>query len=101
MDDLAKEADLPVDICETALKAILELGVEANSPNSDDSLFAFRLCQFLASGGNVYATMEDSARRELRLEGQYALDGGRPLFPLSFCRECGQDYYLVQRIDGA
>lgn len=100
VDDLAKEADLPADSCETALKAVLELGVEASSPNSNDSLFAFRLRQFLASGGNVYATLEDVDRREFFLEGQYALDGGRPLFPLSFCRECGQDYYLVQRIDG-
>ena len=100
VERLAKAADLPVDRCDTALKAVLELGVEARSPNSDDSLFAFRLHQFLASGGNVYATLEDAARRELRLEGQYELDGGRPLFPLSFCRECGQDYYLVQSIDG-
>lgn len=78
VERLAKAADLPVDRCDTALKAVLDLGVEARSPNSDDSLFAFRLHQFLASGGNVYATLEDAARRELRLEGQYELDGGRP-----------------------
>lgn len=97
---LAAEAELPFERCETALKAILELGVEARRHDSDDSLFAFRLHQFLASGGNVYATLEDAARRALRLEGQYALEGGRTLFPLSFCRECGQDYYLVQRTGG-
>ena len=100
VERLAKAADLPADRCDKALKVVLELGVEARSPNSDDSLFAFRLRQFLASGGNVYATLEDAARRELRLEGQYELDGARPLFPLSFCRECGQDYYFVQRING-
>lgn len=82
MERLVVAADLPADSCETALKAILELGVEACSPNSDDSLFAFRLRQFLASGGNVYATLEDVDRREFFLEGQYALAGGRPLFPL-------------------
>ena len=29
------------------------------------------------------------------MDGQYRLDEERLLFPLAFCRECGQEYYLV------
>lgn len=58
---------------------------------------AFRLHQFVSQGGSVYATAEPPERRELTLEGQYSTTGGRLLYPLVFCRECGQDYYLVHR----
>ena len=33
------------------------------------------------------------------MDGQYRVDEDRLLFPLAFCRECGQDYYLVSRIE--
>ena len=29
------------------------------------------------------------------MDGQYRLDDERVLFPLAFCRECGQEYYMV------
>lgn len=32
----------------------------------------------------------------MTLEGQYKTTGDRLLFPLVFCRECGQDYYAVR-----
>ena len=57
---------------------------------------AFRLHQFVSQGGSVYATAEKRAERLLTLEGQYSTTGDRLLYPLVFCRECGQDYYLVQ-----
>lgn len=58
---------------------------------------AFRLHQFVSQGGSVYATAEPPEQRELTLEGQYSTTGDRLLYPLVFCRECGQDYYLVHR----
>jgi superfamily II DNA/RNA helicase len=57
---------------------------------------AFRLHQFISQGGSVYATIEDRDRRSLTLEGQYTTTGDRLLYPLVFCRECGQDYYVVR-----
>ncbi len=56
----------------------------------------FRLHQFISQGGSVYATLEPQDKRELTLEGQYKTTGDRLLFPLVFCRECGQDYYVVR-----
>ncbi len=55
----------------------------------------FRLHQFISQGGNVYATLESGDRRFLTLDGQYATTENRLLYPLVFCRECGQDYYQV------
>ncbi len=100
--DLSAQTGLDEQACDSAIKAILDCGNAARD-DSGQPLFAFRLHQFLASGGNVYATLEDVNRRELRLEGSRdldgkdGLDGKRDLFPLSFCRDCGQDYYLVER----
>ncbi len=56
----------------------------------------FRLHQFISQGGSVYATLESKEKRFLTLEGQYKTSGERLLFPLVFCRECGQDYYAVR-----
>lgn len=56
---------------------------------------AFRLHQFISQGGSVYATLESLKQRFLTLEGQYTTTENRLLYPLAFCRECGQDYYLI------
>ncbi len=57
---------------------------------------AFRLHQFISQGGSVYATIENRDKRLLTLEGQYTTTEERLLYPLVFCRECGQDYYVVR-----
>jgi len=85
--------------CDGALKAVLEDGNSAEVAQ-DEPFFAFRLHQFLSSGSSVYATVEPTDARQFNMEGQYALpssgsSGNRLLFPLAFCRECGQEYYLA------
>ncbi len=68
----------------------------------DGPFFAYRLHQFLAKGETVYASPEPPEQRHLTLTAQkYAPDSGRAreLFPLAFCRECGQDYYTVFRLE--
>jgi len=93
---LAEETGLPLDQCLRALQQLFAIGAhEINGQR----LFAFRLHQFVSQGGSVYATMEPRSSRHLTLEAQhYAPGEGAPrvLFPLVFCRECGQDYYLVR-----
>ncbi|HEY3282617.1 MAG TPA: DEAD/DEAH box helicase [Armatimonadota bacterium] len=92
---LADGSGLPVGICEERLKGILGAGNSVVTPEGDP-LFAFRLHQFLATGGSVYATLESPDQRSISLEGRYyAPDGERVLYPLVFCRECGQEYYQV------
>ena len=65
-------------------------------------LFAFRLHQFLSKGGTVYTTLEPEATRPIETDFQVVLPGKpeRRLFPLAFCRECGQEYLTARRGDG-
>jgi len=97
---LAEETGLDPDLCAARLKAVLEAGSNVRT-ETGDPLFAFRLHQFLASGSSVYATIEPPEERLLTVRGQYVApgEGGdnrqRLLYPLAFCRECGQEYYEV------
>ena len=95
---LAREAGLEAAFCSQRLRAVLDAGNEARfSP--EQPAFAFRLHQYLSSGSSVYATLEPAQARLLTMEGQYKADDDRVLFPLAFCHECGQEYYLFSRIE--
>lgn len=61
------------------------------------SFFAFRLHQFISGAWSAYGTLEPEGERYISLDGQQFKPGDRskPLFTLSFCRECGQEYYPV------
>ncbi len=88
IESLASATEMDYETCARKVQAILTVGEEK---------LAFRLHQFLSSGTSVFATMEDAQTRELTMESQSRLQDGRLLYPLVFCRECGQDYYLVSR----
>ncbi len=89
-EELAKLTGIEVKTCSETLKQMFFW-----SSRIDKGL-PFRLHQFISQGGSVYATLEAQDKRELTLEGQYKTTGDRLLFPLVFCRECGQDYYAVR-----
>ena len=97
---LVEATGLERERCQERLRAVLEAGNNARA-ETGDPLFAFRLHQFLSSGSSVYATLEAGTERQLSMEGRYDAGDGKPFFPLAFCRECGQEYYLVGRIEGA
>jgi hypothetical protein len=99
MAALARTTGLSPERCAERLKAVLEAGNQAALP-SGEPVFAFRLHQFLASGGSVHATIEAPNRRIFSMQGQVYAGwaggpGSRMSFPLAFCRECGQEYYLA------
>ncbi len=53
----------------------------------------------LFSGATLYATIESREDRYLTQEAQYYAPGDsqkKILYPLKFCRLCGQEYYLVK-----
>ena len=91
---LAEKSGLAVERCREPLRRVLEAGNEAGR-NAGRPLFAFRLHQWLSSGSSVYTTLETPDNRVFRMSGQYKADRERVLFPLAFCRECGQEYYLA------
>jgi hypothetical protein len=100
---LVDKTALPEEQCRRALKAVLDGGNTAEH-RPGEPVFAFRLHQFLASGGSVYATLEEPATRSFSTEGPFyaPLEAGkaedRVMYPLAFCRECGQEHYLCSLV---
>lgn len=86
--------------CQEHLQALLMAGYQARDPKTGFPLFAFRLHQFISRGDTIYSTPEPSPDRYLSAEGQVYAPGDRQkrLFPLAFCRECGQDFFVVNRL---
>lgn len=94
---LAQQTSLEETYCREYLRAALLRGTSLRL-DGDAPLFALKLHYFICQGHAVYATLEPPATRHLTLEGQYYAPGEgqkRVLFPLEFCRQCGQAYYDV------
>ncbi len=93
---LAEVSGIAPEACAARLREMLLLGNQAPLPDGNNA-FAFKLHQFISQGGSVYATLEQPESRLLTLEGQFYASGGgdRLLYPLQFCRVCGQEYYTA------
>jgi len=96
---LAALTQQPPERCTAVIQEGLLAGYQVNQPNTDRPVFAFRLHQFISRGDSVYASLEDPDQRYLTLHKQHYVpnDRRRILLPLAFCRECGQEYYVVKR----
>lgn len=97
---LAEATKLDVSTCEQALRNILLEGSKAKEATTDRPLFAFRLHQFISKGDTIYASPESEEARYLTDQYQLRVpeDPSRSLLPLGFCRECGQEYYVVAKV---
>lgn len=98
--DLAALTNLSEDVCAHAIRAGLLVGYQCEpDPNTGFRPFAFRLHQFISRGDTVYASLENEATRYITLQGQQYVphDRSRVLLPLAFCRQCGQEYYVVRQ----
>ena len=98
---LSELTGLTTQTCEEAIRATLLAGSQVRDPQTRRPLFAFRLHQFLAKGDSVYVTLEPEATRVVTSSYQVAAPGqpGKLLYPLSFCRECGQEYLSVSKTE--
>ncbi len=97
---LAEQARVSPETAATHLREALLAGFRAKSLGTGLPLFAFRLHQFVSRGDTVYASVEDPSQRHLTMQAQQFVpeppgDRSRILLPLAFCRECGQEYYVV------
>ncbi|MEU9331761.1 protein kinase [Streptomyces sp. NPDC048290] len=99
--DLAGPSGVPEETVREAIRTTLEAGAQAKHPVTERPLFAFRLHQFLSKGDTVYTTLENPLTRPLTRTYQLEQpdSDGKPLFPLAFCRECGQEYLTVWRTE--
>ncbi|GGR26284.1 protein kinase domain-containing protein [Streptomyces roseolus] len=99
--ELAELSGVDEHACVAAIRATLEAGSQAKNPVTERPLFAFRLHQFLSKGDTVHVTLEDKSTRHMTRAYQLEQpgSGGKPLMPLAFCRECGQEYVTVWRTE--
>ena len=99
--ELARDTGVPLQQCVQAIRRTLEAGAEAFHPGNRRPLFAFRLHQFLSKGDTVHATLEEPETRYLTRDYQLERPGhdGHVLLPLAFCRDCGQEYLTVWRVE--
>ncbi len=95
--DLAEESGVDQSRCREYLSKFL---LESYRTRNEDerSLFAFRLHQFISGAWNAYSTLEPEDKRHITTDGQKYQPNHRDklLFPLCFCRECGQEYFPVR-----
>lgn len=93
---LAEETGLGTNPVDTHLKDVL---VWANRLNTDSNqkrkFLPFRLHQFIAQTGTVYATLGDREHRDIRLEAGLYADKEKKIYPLLFSRESGHEFYCV------
>jgi len=96
--ELSQLIDEPEDKCIKAIQECLMSGYNCINPLTGFPVFAFKLHQFVSRGGSVFSTLEKEEDRYITVQRQQYVpnDRSRKLFPLAFCRECGQEYYSVR-----
>jgi hypothetical protein len=109
LPEAAKQLSVQTDsdelACARAIKETLQAGARIVDPSTGRPVFAFRLHQFLPKGDNVYVTLEPPTRRHVTSTYQVAAPAAEPdgpdriLVPTAFCRECGQEYLAVTKVD--
>ncbi len=101
--ELSDLTGVAVPECEQALRKQLLAGYNLYPDGGRFPVFAFRVHQFLSRGDAVSATLEDPQARRISFEGESWITGDsgerEALYPLAFCRECGQDYYVVSLVN--
>ena len=95
-ETLAETSGLEIKDCLEYLKNFLLAACQSLNEKGQ-AFFAFRLHQFISGAWNAYSTLEVPGNRFITLKGQRFKPGNRKhlLFNLSFCRQCGQEYFPV------
>ena len=96
---LAELTGVPEEACAGRIADFLLGASECErDPVSGFPPFAFRLHQFISRGDAVYASLEPEGIRDLSTNAQQFVPNSRDKvrLPLAFCRECGQEYYVVR-----
>ena len=97
---LAQDAQCPIEDAHAGLQRFLVAAHDVKTPLGR-APFAFKLHQFISGPGKVLATLEPEGVRHITLDAQrYApgrQDEGTQLYPVHFCRDCGQEYHPVWR----
>ncbi len=97
---LSKDAGCPEPLAREGLQRFLIAAHDVITPQGRPP-FAFKLHQFISGPGKVHATLEVRDRRHITLDAQRFAPGRQAeavqLYPVHFCRDCGQEYHPVWR----
>ena len=100
---LAQSGGADPERCRRILESFLtrvSLPEKDRGGTGEHAFLAFKLHRFIAGAGEVYTTLRSKPRTVL-LEGQLEDPDapGTRLYAIRFCRECGQEYYVVTRTE--
>ena len=100
--DLSEKCGLSSASCTAALRnALIGFSTPENrrgaDKGGDEPLFAFKLHQFIAGAGRLYATLRPEGERDVTFSGQIfnPRNEEERLYPVHFCRSCGQEFHPV------
>ena len=97
-EKLAMDAGCEVEAARLALQQFLVAAHDIRTPQERPP-FAFKLHQFISGPGKVLTTLEAQDARHITLDAQRFAPGrqdeGAQLYPVHFCRDCGQEYLPV------
>lgn len=97
-ETLAADAGCDVTLARDGLRRFLISAHDMRTPQGR-APFAFKLHQFISGPGKVLATLEPVGTRHITLDAQRFAPGrqeeGTQLYPVHFCRDCGQEYHPV------
>ena len=97
---LAGDSGCEFEVARDGLRRFLVAAHDMRTPQGR-APFAFKLHQFISGPGKVLATLEVPGHRHITLDVQRFAPGrqseGTRLYPVHFCRDCGQEYHPVWR----
>jgi len=98
---LAEDADVDEKDAKLALLNLFEwsenLNVIGAKQNPRQSYLPFKIHQFIAQTGNVYATLGTPEERKILFDDGLYVDKDIPLFPVLFSRITGHEFLCVQK----
>ncbi len=96
---ISADEDFGIEHCKKVLTSFL---LRSSLPEKDRSsskgekpFFAFKLHQFLSGINGAYSTLQRPGERPLTTDEAIYFKEDVRLYPIYFCRECGQEYYSV------
>lgn len=100
---LSEDSSMQSEQCSDMLRQFLLITSMAESDRQEGrnsgkrGFFAFKLHQFISGAGTAYATIDPSGSRTLTVNAQQFLpeQPDKRLYPVHFCRDCGQEYHPV------
>ena len=94
---LSEITGMDEDTCSVTIREALFHGNRKVLTRDSRPAFVFKLHQFISPSETAFASLEPEDQRHITLHGHYYSpeDTNKVLFPLAYCRECGQEFYCV------